>query len=73
MVKAEELLTTAEAAQRLGKSKEVVLKACQTGQLPAKKLGWQWFIDPADLPKSWPPAPAGKAKKNGRPRPGRRA
>lgn len=63
MVKAVELLTTAEAAQQMGVSKAVVLKACQTGQLPARKRGWQWFIDPAVLPKSWPPAPAGKRKK----------
>ena len=58
----EDPISVTEAAKRLEVNREVILKACQTGQLPARKLGWQWFIEPSDLPKSWPPRPFGEAK-----------
>ena len=59
----EDPISVTEAAERLKVNREVILKACQTGQLPARKLGWQWFIEPSDLPKSWPPKPFGAGER----------
>jgi excisionase family DNA binding protein len=39
----------AEAADRLGVSKETVRRWCQTGKLPAKRVGFWWRIRPEDV------------------------
>jgi excisionase family DNA binding protein len=43
------ILSTAEAAARLGVSVRMVQKLIHTGRLKAKQLGREWAIDPADL------------------------
>lgn len=42
-------LTVTEAADRLGVSKEKVLHWCQTGKLPARRIGFWWRIRPEDV------------------------
>jgi len=43
------LLTTAQAAERLGVGPDRVLKLIRAGRLPATKLGRDWLIEEADL------------------------
>lgn len=43
------LITTNQAAVILGRHPSLVRMYCQTGRLPATKLGGQWLIKPADL------------------------
>jgi excisionase family DNA binding protein len=45
-------LTTAQAAEKLGITERGVRNLIESGTLPARKLGKQWFIDPADLKRS---------------------
>lgn len=42
-------LTLAEAADRLGISKETARRWCQTGKLPARRIGLWWRIRPEDV------------------------
>jgi excisionase family DNA binding protein len=39
----------AEAAERLGVSRETVRHWCRTGRLPAKRFGPWWRIQPDDV------------------------
>lgn len=45
-----EVVTVKEAAERLGISKQAVLKRIHKGTLTAEKFGWQWMI-PVDALK----------------------
>ena len=45
------LLSTQEAATRLGISRRRVLALVSTGRLPAQKVGRDWIIQEADLDK----------------------
>ncbi len=47
--KERKFLTMAEAADRLGVSKETVRHWCQTGKLPARRVGFWWRIRPEDV------------------------
>lgn len=49
MTPAPEVVTVKEAAERLGISKQAVLKRIHKGTLPAEKFGWQWMIRAEDL------------------------
>jgi excisionase family DNA binding protein len=49
LVNTDELLTTAQAAPRLGCSIPQVKAMCQEGKLPARKVGRDWVIRVADL------------------------
>src|SRR5687768_15893062 len=42
------LITVAETAKLLGRSKEQVRRYLREGELPGRRLGGQWFIDRAD-------------------------
>ena len=44
-----ELLTTAEAADRLGLTMRAVQKMIEAGRLEARKVGRDYLIDPAAL------------------------
>ena len=55
-------LTTAQAAAALGITERGVRNLIDSGTLPARKLGQQWFIDPADLKR-----PEVRDRKPGRP------
>jgi excisionase family DNA binding protein len=46
-----EYITTTEAGERLGISRDRVLKLIKAERLPATKVGRDWLIDPADLEK----------------------
>ncbi len=41
--------TTAQAAERLGRSEHTIGRLCRTGQLRARKAGRAWLVDPAAL------------------------
>lgn len=43
------MLTTTQAAQRLGLSRSSVLALIAQGKLPAQKIGRDWMIDESDL------------------------
>ncbi|MDQ3919973.1 MAG: helix-turn-helix domain-containing protein [Acidobacteriota bacterium] len=61
------LLTTAEAANRLGLTVRAVQKMIEAGRLEARKVGRDYLIDPGSLehiPKQAPGRPP-KAKANG--------
>lgn len=45
----EGLLTVRDIARHLGRSEETVRRWIWSGKLPARKLGNQLFVDPADL------------------------
>ncbi|TAN20559.1 MAG: DNA-binding protein [Acidobacteria bacterium] len=45
-------LTIPAAAKRLGRDPETVRRWVRSGRLRARKLGTQYFIDPADLPEA---------------------
>ena len=51
------LLTTQEAALRLGLSPRSVRLYCRRGDLPAQLLGGQWLIREADALRFTPPPP----------------
>ena len=55
------LITTTEAAKRLGVTRGRVHQLLTDGRLPAEKVGVQWLIRPADLAKV-------KDRKPGRPK-----
>lgn len=48
-VDTDKLLTSTEAAEILGLSKDSVKKYCQTGALEAIKLGRSWFIEKKEV------------------------
>lgn len=54
-------MTTAEAAKELDLTPMRVRQLCQSGILPARKIGRDWLIRRGDLPK------AAKRAKPGRP------
>jgi excisionase family DNA binding protein len=61
-----ELLSTAEAAERLGLSVRAIQKMIEGGRLPARKVGRDYVIDPSaleNIPKQAAGRPA-KASKN---------
>lgn len=43
------ILTTTQAAARLGVTPEAIRKACLRGRLKARRHGTAWLIMPADL------------------------
>jgi excisionase family DNA binding protein len=47
-----ELLTTRQAAERLGLTDRQVRNLCEAGHLPARKYGWSWLIRDRDLPRA---------------------
>lgn len=44
-----ELLTTEEAAARLGIKAETVMRALKAGKMGGRKLGRSWLVTPADV------------------------
>lgn len=56
------LLTTGQAADRLGVSERAVRKLIESGTLPARRMGANWFIHPDDLDR-----PEVRGRKPGRP------
>ncbi len=40
------LIGSQEAAERLGISQRRIRRLCQTGQIPARKIGRDWLINP---------------------------
>lgn len=44
------MLTVLDAAARLHKNPETVRRWIREGKLPARKVGLQYLVDPADLP-----------------------
>lgn len=61
----DELLTTLEAAERIGVSRARVLQLIAEGQLPARRLGSQWVVRAQDV-DAFERQPVGYPK--GRPR-----
>ena len=43
------LLTTTQAAEQAGLTRDAIRRAILRGYLPARKLGRDWFIHPNDL------------------------
>lgn len=60
-----DLITTAEAARRLGIKPVTVRWLITTGVLPARRLGRDWMIDPADLAKARDRRRPGRPKEKG--------
>lgn len=54
-IKHENLLTTDQVAQHFKVPVRYVLRMIRLKRLKAKKLGWIWLINRADLPDKWPP------------------
>lgn len=49
------MLTAAQAAERVGKKKNTIIKAIKSGRMSAQKDGnGQWSIDPAELFRVYP-------------------
>jgi excisionase family DNA binding protein len=64
-----ELLTTAEAADRLGLTMRAVQKMIEAGRLEARKVGRDYLIDPAaleNIPRQTAGRPPKSAKKGGK-------
>lgn len=59
------MLTTQQAAERLGITRSLVIRLCQQGRIVASKLGRDWIIEERDL-KHYKPNPKGYPK--GKPR-----
>jgi excisionase family DNA binding protein len=59
------LISSEEAASRLGVSKRAVRKLIDSGTLPAKKIGGRWLIHPDDLERI-SPAAAGPVREPGK-------
>ena len=55
-------LTTSQAAERLGITERAVRKLIESGTLPARKMGANWFVHPDDLDR-----PEVQNRKPGRP------
>ena len=43
------LITTSEAARRMGVSAKVVRDMCSSGKIPCAKIGRRWFVNPEAL------------------------
>jgi excisionase family DNA binding protein len=58
------MLTTHEAARRLGVTHPHIIHLIHQGRLPAKRFGWMWMIDSDDVKnfKRLPPGPRPKKK-----------
>jgi len=58
-------LTAKQVAQELGVSMSFVARLCRNGKLKARKLGRDWFIDPASVEayKNAPKDKGGRPKK----------
>ena len=52
------LITTTEAATRLGITPGLVCRYCRSGRITAVKVGRDWLID-ADALRTWKPNPVG--------------
>jgi excisionase family DNA binding protein len=48
-VNTDKTLTTTQAAEMLGLSKETVKKYCQNGAISAVKFGRSWLIEPSEV------------------------
>lgn len=62
------LITTAEAADRLGLTIRAVQKMIEAGRLTARKVGRDYLIDPdalENIPKQAPGRPPKSSRKNG--------
>jgi excisionase family DNA binding protein len=46
----DDMITVAEAAQRLGRSLEQVRRYLREGKLKGQRIGGQWFVEEASLP-----------------------
>jgi excisionase family DNA binding protein len=57
-----DLLTLAQAADRLGVSRQRLHALIQAGRLPAERLGHAWIIRAADL-AAFTPRPPGRPPK----------
>lgn len=63
-----EMLTAAEAAQRLGMEVHFVYREIKAGRLPAKKYGAHWRIRVEDFEEYTTPAPIERTPRNRRDR-----
>lgn len=50
-------ITFSQICQKYNKTGSQVRYAIQQGRLKAIKIGWQWFFDKNELPKTWPESP----------------
>jgi len=50
MIPLDDMITVAEAAQRLGRSLEQVRRYLREGKLKGQRIGGQWFVEEASLP-----------------------
>lgn len=62
---ATDFITTAEAARRLGVAAVTVRWLISNGVLPARRVGRDWLIDPADLDKARDRRKPGRPKEKG--------
>lgn len=53
------MMTTAQAAARLGVAVRTIQAWIKSGRLPARKMGRDWFIAEADL-ETFSPPPQGR-------------
>lgn len=63
---ATKLLTANQAAKEIGKSPQSLRRYADTGEIPALKMGRDWFFDLADLKKFTPQPRGPKPKKRKR-------
>jgi len=56
------LLSLAQAASRLGISRQRLHSLIQAGRIPAIRIGNGWFIE-TDTLDNWKPAPNGRPRK----------
>jgi excisionase family DNA binding protein len=68
----DELLTTAEAADRLGLTQRAVQKMIEAGRLAARKVGRDYLISPAALEHIPRQAPGRPPKTKSEPKPAKR-
>jgi excisionase family DNA binding protein len=56
MIDTDGMITVAEAAKRLNRSIEQVRRYLREGKLKGRRVGNQWFVDPASINQSVPEA-----------------
>ncbi len=54
-------MTTTQAAERIGKSRSLVIRLCQKGRIAAAKVGRDWQIEEASL-ALYQPNPRGRPR-----------
>ena len=69
MLSLEGMITVAEAARRLGRSLEQVRRYLREGKLKGQRVGGQWFVEEASLPRRYqlPGGPSARVREPGAP------